>query len=104
MPPIDLPIAWLKEVQVILAQTLPNTTVWAFGSRVTGKAKQWSDLDLVLFSNDIDWQALESIKDRFSESNLPIIVDVSLWSKLPKFLREQIEQQHVPIQDHHRFS
>ncbi len=104
MPPIDLPIAWLKEVQVILAQSLPNTTVWAFGSRVTGKAKQWSDLDLVLFSNDMDWQGLERIKDRFSESNLPIMVDVSLWSKLPSFLREQIEQQHVPIQDHHSFS
>lgn len=96
---IDLPVAWLKEVQVILAQTLPNTTVWAFGSRVTGKAKQWSDLDLVLFSNDMDWQGLERIKDRFSESNLPIMVDVSLWSKLPNFLREQIEQQHVSIQD-----
>jgi predicted nucleotidyltransferase len=37
-------------VQDILRQHAPRYEVWAFGSRVKGKAKQHSDLDLAIIS------------------------------------------------------
>ena len=40
-----------KEILLSLfARYLPHTIVWAYGSRVTGVAKSWSDLDLVVFT------------------------------------------------------
>jgi hypothetical protein len=99
MPTINLPNEWLQEIKAILARYLPEAQAWMFGSRVSGKAKQWSDCDIALLSaTPLNWQQLEQLKDAFSESNLPIIVDLSDWSKLPPFLQEKIEQQHVQIQ------
>jgi predicted nucleotidyltransferase len=99
MPTINLPNEWLQEIKAILARYLPEARAWMFGSRVSGKAKQWSDCDIVLLTQTpIDWHQLEHLKDAFSESNLPIMVDLSDWSKLPAFLQEKIKQQHVQIQ------
>ncbi len=99
MPTLNLPSDWQQEIKAILAEYMPDATVWVFGSRVTGKAKQWSDCDIALLTTTpIDWQQLERLKDAFSESNLPIMIDVSDWSKLPLFLQEKIKQQHVQIQ------
>lgn len=99
MPTINLPCEWLTEIQHILSQHLPEAKAWVFGSRVSGKAKQWSDYDIALLtSTPLNWQQLERLKDAFSESNLPIMVDLSDWSKLPTFLQEKIKQQHIEIQ------
>lgn len=99
MPTINLPNEWLQEIKAILARYLPEAQAWVFGSRVTGKAKHWSDCDIALLSaTPLNWQQLEQLKNAFSESNLPIIVDLSDWSTLPPFLQAKIEQQHVQIQ------
>ncbi|MCL4556460.1 MAG: nucleotidyltransferase domain-containing protein [Gammaproteobacteria bacterium] len=96
---INLPNTWLKEIQQILSLHLPEAKAWVFGSRVSGTAKQWSDCDIALLtSTPLNWQQLERLKDAFSESNLPIMVDLSDWSKLPTFLQEKIKQQHIEIQ------
>jgi predicted nucleotidyltransferase len=99
MPILNLSDDWLQEIKAILANHIPEATAYVFGSRVTGKAKQWSDCDIVLLTQTpIDWHQLEHLKDAFSESNLPIMVDLSDWSTLPPFLQEKIKQQHVQIQ------
>jgi len=38
-------------VRDILHRSVPNRSVWAFGSRVTGKARRYSDLDLVVMGD-----------------------------------------------------
>ena len=45
---IDLAPESLAIVRCLLAAQLPECEVRAFGSRVTGNAKPYSDLDLVL--------------------------------------------------------
>ena len=40
-----------KEILIsLLTSHLPDTPVWAYGSRVSGGAKPWSDLDMVVFT------------------------------------------------------
>jgi len=74
---IDLTPDQFAEVRRILAEVVPECEVRAFGSRVTGKAARFSDLDLVLVANQpIDWRRLEALKDAFAESDLPFMVDV----------------------------
>ena len=35
-----------------LQKYVPNREVWAFGSRVTGKARKYSDLDLAIIGDE----------------------------------------------------
>ncbi|MEQ1914919.1 MAG: nucleotidyltransferase domain-containing protein, partial [Sideroxydans sp.] len=77
MPPIDLnPRDW-EIVRTILARHVPQYEVWAFGSRTKGTAKEYSDLDLAIITDQPISLALSAaIADDFAESDLPIKVDV----------------------------
>ena len=45
---IQLEPQYLQRVKEILDKFLPTCEVWAFGSRVEGTQKKFSDLDLVV--------------------------------------------------------
>jgi len=47
-PPLALDGTELAIVKAILARHVPDAVVWVFGSRATGKAKKYSDLDLCI--------------------------------------------------------
>lgn len=88
-----------SEVGRILSQCIPEYTVWAFGSRVTGKAKPYSDLDLVILTEQpLTLQSMASIMDAFDESDLSIRVDVVDWAAASLSFRELIKQNYVVIQ------
>jgi len=53
----------------ILNRFVPEAEIIAFGSRVHGTAKPWSDLDLAIKAEStLDWKVLEEIKEAFQES------------------------------------
>jgi predicted nucleotidyltransferase len=91
-----------KEVERILGQFVPNEEVWAYGSRVEGSGHELSDLDLVIrHPGDLKQKQavfLDELKEAFSESNLPFLVDVHDWARLPAEFLANIEAQHVVIQ------
>ncbi len=72
------------EILAILAERAPGATVVAFGSRVTGGARPWSDLDLAVFGDaPLTLRALGRLRDAFEESTLPFRVDVCDGLRLP---------------------
>ena len=76
----------LAQLQTLLAKHVPNAEVWAYGSRVTGGAHEGSDLDLVLRHPDDVKQDVEGwidLKEALQESQIPILVEVHMWSRLP---------------------
>lgn len=92
---LDLKPEYLAIIQKILADYLPNASVWAYGSRVTGAATPTSDLDLVVRgSPPID---LVPVRMAFSESNLPIFVDIFDWETLPENFQKTILRAHEVI-------
>ena len=95
-----------KEVERILSQFVPNEEVWAYGSRVDGSGHELSDLDLVI-RHPADLKipvglVLGELREAFSESNLPFLVDVHDWATLPTPFRANIEAHHVVIQQGRR--
>lgn len=76
-----------------------NLEVFVFGSRATGKAKKFSDLDLVTTSN-LDKKNCRKIINQFEESNLPFKVDFLLWSELEPTFQENIKTDLVSWSDH----
>jgi len=95
---IDLDEQSLSIVKQILSENLPNIPVWAFGSRVTGGAKKNSDLDLVIKGKQkLDWQIIESIKDKFSDSMIPICIDLIDWHTLDESFKQIILNNYEVI-------
>ena len=75
---LDLALAHLDLVKRIVHERAPGVRIWAFGSRVTGHAKPFSDLDLALEGTDeLDPGMLFALRDDLSESDLPIMVDIA---------------------------
>ncbi len=91
---IDLEEDHLKMVRAILAQYAPDATVWAFGSRVQGRAWKFSDLDLAVDAGSpLTLRSLRELKEAFQESRLPIKVDVLDLCAISKDFRACIEQE-----------
>lgn len=92
---IDLRSDFLEIVVSILKKYIPNTEVWAFGSRVAWTAKEFSDLDLAIVSSKpLDKKTLVNLEEAFEESDLPIKVDVVEFSKVSKEFQEIIKKNY----------
>jgi len=95
---IDLAPADLRLVIEILRQHVPDCEVRAFGSRLNGHAKTFSDLDLALVSDaPLDWRRLEALKDSFAESDLPIMIDVLDWHSISDEFKAVIEKNYEAL-------
>jgi predicted nucleotidyltransferase len=74
----DISTEQFSIVRDILRRHLPaGALVWAFGSRVTGRTKPFSDLDLLVDAGHaltLDQSA--ELAEAFDESDLPFKVDI----------------------------
>jgi len=100
MPPIDIrPEQW-RIVRAILQEHVPQFAVWAFGSRVRGTAKPYSDLDLAIITDhSLPLATRASLAEAYSESDLPWKVDVVDWATTGESFRKIIEQDKVVVQE-----
>jgi predicted nucleotidyltransferase len=98
-PPIDLaPQDWL-ELTRILSEQVPQLEVWAFGSRAKGCAKPYSDLDLALITPaPLTLRQMADLQEAFSQSDLPIKVDLLDWASAAPSFRQLIERDKVVVQ------
>lgn len=95
-PVVDLQPHHLQEVLQILATHVPALEVRAFGSRVKGTAKPYSDLDLAVMTTEPMPLAQEAaLKEAFDESSLPFKVDLLDWAATAPSFRQLIEQDGV---------
>ncbi|MEQ1601059.1 MAG: nucleotidyltransferase domain-containing protein [Methylophilaceae bacterium] len=100
-PRLHLPEAYLQMVQDILRTHLPKAEVWAYGSRVNGDFYDASDLDLVVRQPDDLHQRqtnLGAVKEAFTESNLPIMVQLVDWASIPQAFHAEILAKYVVLQ------
>ena len=95
---IDLRADEHREIARLLQHHLPNTEVWAYGSRVKGAARPASDLDLVTFASAGQQEAVSRLREAFDESCLPFRVDLFVWDKVPEEFLKNIEETRVVVQ------
>jgi uncharacterized protein len=71
--------------------------VWAYGSRVNGDAHEGSDLDLVIRTSTLQklpFVVFSDLKEKIIDSNIPIVVEIHDWARLPDSFHKNIERQH----------
>ena len=96
---LDVSADQLAIVRAILHAEVGTNEVWAFGSRVDGRAKPFSDLDLAIISETpLPLSTLTRLADAFSASDLPWRVDLVDWATTSEAFRRIIEQRKLVIQ------
>jgi predicted nucleotidyltransferase len=97
---LEFPSQYLPELVALCQLHVPQATVWAYGSRVTGIPGPMSDLDLVV-RNHIDPQHVVAgvplLAQALSDSLIPIPIDVHQWATLPADFQNQILQGYVVL-------
>ena len=90
----------LRMVLDILQKRVPQYEVWAFGSRAKWTAKDYSDLDLCIVSDQpLSFSLLGALAEDFSDSDLPWKVDVVDWATTSESFRKIIERDKVVVQE-----
>lgn len=103
MKPIDINPCDMETVRSILSRHVADREVRVFGSRIMGKAKKFSDLDLaVMGDTSLSLSILADLEEDFRESNLPFKVDVVDWATTKETFRQIIEKENVVLQEAER--
>lgn len=96
---IDLAPAYQKIVEKILQTYIPHREVWAFGSRITGNAKKYSDLDLVVFGEKpLTSEEMSNLREAFDESPIPFRIDIVDNAMIDDDFKQIIQKKYVVIQ------
>lgn len=86
-------------VDSILHSHIPDRPVFIFGSRVTGLARRRSDLDLAVGGKTPMTLGLRAdLREAFSESDLPIMVDIVDLAHATGIFRQRIESEWIPFE------
>jgi len=97
--PLDMAPQHERIVLDILDAHLPaGAAVWAFGSRVSGRARRYSDLDLAIDAGrrlTIDETA--TLRESFDESDLPYRVDIVDWQAISDEFHRLIAADRRPL-------
>ncbi len=95
---LDLTPAQLDLLRGLLAHRVPGREVRAFGSRVAGTARPWSDLDLVVMGAEpLPDQVLAHLRADLEDSDLPFRVDLLEARDLPEAWLPGLWERAVPV-------
>jgi len=95
---INLEPDYLILVQNILKSVVPDCKVMVFGSRTNAKSKKFSDIDLAIIGKErLPLSVLIRLKEAFSESDLPYMVDILDWNLVSPEFRKTIEEQGFEV-------
>jgi predicted nucleotidyltransferase len=85
-------------LQILRAHLPANTKAGVFGSRATGRARRYSDLDLAIDAGRrlmLDESA--GLAEAFSESDLPFRVDLVDWHDVDDRWRRTVTAERVAL-------
>ena len=95
---IDLSADQLEIVTQLLEKHVPECEVRAFGSRINGTAKPYSDLDLVIIGAEkLSDELMSEMKEAFVASDLTCRVDLLDWARISDEFKAVINKEYVTL-------
>lgn len=87
-----------REVLRILLKHVSQYEAMAFGSRVRGNHRRYSDLDIALIGAEpLTLRQFGDLEEDFQESDLPFHVDVVEYNAVPPWFRKSIDSASEKI-------
>lgn len=97
---VALTPAQAQTVRGILERVVPGAKVRVFGSRAAGRARPFSDLDLLFVEPArLSWLQRADLRDEFEASDLPFRVDVVEAEGLASGMAERVASESVALRD-----
>jgi len=88
----------LNMIRDILNKTVPHCEVRAFGSRVRGTNREYSDLDLAIVGEKkLGISVLGNVQEAFMESTIPFRVDVLDYNAVSEKFQKIIDAKYELI-------
>ena len=85
-----------RKIIGLISVFLPDTKIYIFGSRATGKHRESSDVDIALDNKQkIHRHTISQIKDAIKAIDMPYGIDVVDLNSVSEVLKEQIERDLV---------
>lgn len=97
--PVDVSLDHRRLVLDLLRTNLPpGAKVWVFGSRASGRARRYSDLDLAIDAGrPLTLDETARLAEALCESDLPYRVDIVDWQAIDDRFRQVIAGQRLPL-------
>jgi predicted nucleotidyltransferase len=95
---INLKPEYLAVTRKILDTYVPEAEVWVYGSRINEDSHEASDIDMVVRNPNnltLPQKNINELKAAFTESDLPILVDILDWAQLSESFHERIIKHYV---------
>lgn len=86
---MNLEPKFVNLIKTIILQQLPKAEIYLFGSRATKTNKEFSDVDIAIKYEEINFSQLALIKFNLEESNLPYKIDVVNYYDLNQKILEK---------------
>lgn len=85
-------------LDILDAHLSADAKVWVFGSRATGRARRYSDLDLAIDAGrPLTLDEFAILRESFSDSDLPYRVDIIDWTAIDDAFRRLISTERRPL-------
>ena len=87
-----------RTLRGIVDAVLPGAEVWVFGSRAAGRARPFSDVDLLVTRpSTLSWLQRADLRDAFEASDLPFRVDVVEADALAPGMAARVNAEKRPL-------
>jgi len=95
---IDLDPSLLERIVSVFQEHIPKTSIYIYGSRVRGTARKYSDVDIMIKGkNAVSLEKLNELKEAFSSSNIPLVVDIHDWHTISDEFKNIIKDELLII-------
>lgn len=85
-------------VKTIVQANIPGAEFRVFGSRANGRARPFSDLDLLIVKPPrLSWEQRAALRDAFEASELPCCVDIVEAGALSGAMVARVQQEMTPL-------
>jgi type I restriction enzyme S subunit len=85
-------------LDVLRAHLPRRAKTWVFGSRASGRARRYSDLDLAIDAGrPLTLDETACLAEAFSDSDLPYRVDIVDWHAIGDRFRQIIAAEREPL-------
>ncbi len=96
---IDLKDEYLQIIRKIIRERFPECRILVYGSRITGKSWEFSDIDIAIDNgSEISWSELYDLKEALSLTDIPIIVDICDYNDISDNFRKVILENYEVMQ------
>ncbi|MCY4081835.1 MAG: nucleotidyltransferase domain-containing protein [Caldilineaceae bacterium] len=97
---LHLKLRHRRMLEDILHAHVPEVEVWVYGSRISGRSHDGSDLDLVLRSPELKEvlpNKLVDLEEALRESTRPFLIEARDWARLPDSFHREIARDYVVL-------